>query len=162
MRKRISLFLTLILLFSSCAPITTLAADDNENNEYFTQEEIEQFEHVHAVYIETRASGLITGKSLTIAKNGTKLLISGYTRGTSEVNKCGFTEVIIQRKKASESKWSNYKTYDDLYSDSNYYSLSKSLTVTSGYQYRVTATHYAKKSLFSTQKIEVTTGYLTF
>jgi len=162
MKKYISLFLTLILLFSCFAPATTFAAGVDEDNKYFTQEEIEQFEDVDAVYIEARASGLITGKSLTIAKNGTKLLISGYTRGTSEVKKCGFTEVVVQRKKASESKWSNYKTYDDLYSDSNYYSLSKSLTVTTGYQYRVTATHYAKKSLLSTQKIEVTTGYLTF
>ena len=42
------------------------------------------------------------------------------------------------------------------------YTLNKSLTIATGYQYRVTAIHYAKKSLFSTQKIEVATGYLTF
>ena len=45
-----------------------------------------------------------------------------------------------------------------------YYSIgiSKSLTVTSGYQYRVTCTHYAKKSLLSTQKINNTSNTVTF
>lgn len=99
MKKYISLFLTLILLFSCFAPATTFAAGVDEDNKYFTQEEIEQFEHVDAVYIEARASGLITGKSLTIAKNGTKLLISGYTRGTSEVKNVDLLKLLFKEKK---------------------------------------------------------------
>lgn len=102
---------------------------------------------MNAVYIETRESCLSIGKSLTIVKNLPKLVISGYTCGTSEVNKCGFTKVAVQREKSNESKWLTFKTYKDLYEDSNYYSLNQSLTVTVCYKYRVTATHYAKKSL---------------
>ncbi len=162
MKKFISLFLVCVMSVIGFMPNTVLASDNTTEDVYYSQDEFEQLEHVDAIYVETRASGLIAAKSLAIAKDGTKLVIRGYTQGTSEVKKCGFTEVVVERKKASASSWSEYKTYDDLYSDSNYYSLSKSLTVTSGYQYRVTATHYAKKSLFSTQKIEVTTGYLTF
>lgn len=162
MKKFISLFLICVMSVICIIPSTALASDNETEDVYYSQEEFEQLEHVDAVYVETRATGLIVAKSLSIAKDENKLVIRGYTQGSSEVKKSGFTEIVVQRKKASESKWSNYKTYDDLYSDSNYYSLSKSLTVTTGYQYRVTATHYAKKSLLSTQKIEVTTGYLTF
>lgn len=88
--------------------------------------------------------------------------ISGYTQGSDEVIKCGFTKVVIQRRASTSASWSNYKTLNDLYSSSDYYRLSKSIPVNYGYQYRVTATHYAKKSLLSTQKIDSTTGYLTF
>lgn len=93
---------------------------------------------------------------MSIAKDGTKLVIRGYTQETSDVIKCGFTEVVLQRK-SQRIQMVNYKIYYDLYADSNYYSLSKSLTVTLGYP-----THYEKKSLFSTQKVEVATGYLSF
>lgn len=96
------------------------------------------------------------------SKDATTLIIKGYTYGNSEVKKCGFTKIIIQRKKSSESSWSNYKTYNDLFSESNKYKLSKSVAVEKGYQYRAKATHYAKKSLLSTQKIDSTTGSLTF
>lgn len=100
--------------------------------------------------------------SFRISKKGTSLILYGITQGNSEVVKCGFTKVVIQRKKSSSTSWSNYKTYNDLFSESNNYTLNKSVAVEKGYQYRVTATHYAKKSLLSTQKIEVTTGSLTF
>ena len=141
---------------------TAFAADSSEDNLYFTQEEFNLLEHTYAPGISTYSTGLILENTLGIGKNGTSLLISGKTVGSSEVKKCGFTKVVIQRKKSTESSWSNYKTYTDLYSDSNYYALSKSVTVEKGYQYRVTARHYAKKSLFSTQKEDSTTGYLTF
>ena len=100
--------------------------------------------------------------SFSIRKNGTSLILYGITKGNNEVKKCGFTKVIIQRKKSSENSWSNYKTYNDLFSESNSYTLNKSVAVEKGYQYRAKATHYAKKSLLSTQKIDSTTGSLTF
>ena len=120
-------------------------------------------ENTSAIGISPYSTGLISGCDIRIAKQGsTTLLISGYTNGSSEVVKCGFTKVVIQRKKSSSTSWSNYKTYKDLYSNSTKYKLSKSITVEKGYQYRVTATHYAKKSLLSTKKIDSTTGSLTF
>ena len=42
----------------------------------------------------------------------------------------------------------DYKTYEDLYIDDVAYILTKSLTVPTGYQYRVTCIHYAKKNIF--------------
>lgn len=162
MKKYISLFLAILIITTCFAPVTVLAADSAEDDVYFTQEEFEFLEHTYAVGITPYTNGLITNNKLGIAKDGTTLKITGLTEGSSNVVKCGFTKVVVQRKTASSSSWSNYKTYNDLYSDSTKYRLSKSLTVDKGYQYRVTATHYAKKSLFSTQKIDSTTGYLTF
>ncbi len=161
MKKHLSIILALLVIILCFAPCTALASN-NEDNIIISDEEFDLLEHVEGSYIETRTTGLIVDKKLVIAKSGSNLVISGYTICTSSVVKCGFTKVVIQRKKSSETSWTNYKIYNDLFSDSNTYNFSKSVAVTSGYQYRVTATHYAKKSLLSTQKIDVTTGYLTF
>ena len=142
MKKYISIFLTLIIII---ACVTAFAADSSKDDVNFTQEELELLENTSAIGISPYSTGLISGCDIRIAKQGsTTLLISGYTNGSSEVVKCGFTKVVIQRKKSSSTSWSNYKTYKDLYSNSTKYKLSKSITVEKGYQYRVTATHYAK------------------
>lgn len=161
--KRFMLVLVSFVLLLGCAfPITASATNVDEQSAIFTKEEFESLEHTYATYNQSRATGLITDCSLGIAKSGNTLKISGYTYGSDAVTKCGFTEVIVQRRTDSNSSWSDYLTYEDLYSSSNSYTLTKSVTVDSGYQYRVTATHYAKKSLFSTEKITGTTGTLTF
>ena len=162
MRKIIAILLFSLVFVSTIMPTTTFAANNTDDNAYFTQEEFESDEHIYAVYPQTRATGLIIGKNLGISKSGTTLKITRYTTGSTDVVKCGFKEVVVQRRSSSSASWSDYKTYEDLYSESTRYNLSKSLTVATGYQYRVTAIHYAKKSLLSTQKIEVSTGYLTF
>ena len=165
MKKIISIILIVIALLTCVIPTTALAANNTEDDIYFTQEEFHALNPIYAEYEEisnARATGLIIRKNLAIAKNGSSLVISGYTYGSSDVIKCGFEEVVIQRRASTSASWSDYKTYEDLYSESAKYTLNKSLTIATGYQYRVTAIHYAKKSLFSTQKIEVATGYLTF
>ena len=162
MKKYLSIILSAIIAITCLIPFTAFAEDNTEYDAEFTQAEFESLEHVYAVSIQPYSSGLITDYRLGIAKSGNNLQISGYTQGSDEVIKCGFTKVTIQRRTSSSGSWSNYKTLNDLYSNSDYYKLSKSLTVDKGYQYRVTATHYAKKSLLSTQKIDSTTGYLTF
>lgn len=165
MKKIISIMLVFLAIVFCIVPTTALASNSTENDTYFTQEEFELLNPIHAAYegnANTRATGLITDYDLAIAKSGSKLVIKGYTYGNSEVVKCGFKEVVVQRRSSSSASWSDYKTYEDLYSESTKYTLNKSLTVATGYQYRVTAIHYAKKSLLSTQKIEVSTGYLTF
>lgn len=161
-KNLISIFLALLIVFCSVMPFTVFAADSTEDDASFTQEEFESLEHIYADYVQSRATGLIVSHTLGIAKSGSNLLITGTTNGSSEVKKCGFTKVVVERRKDSSSGWSEYKQYNDLYSDSNYYKLSKSVAVGTGYQYRVTAVHYAKKSLFSTEKITVSTGTLTF
>lgn len=163
MKKYISIFFAILMIITCFAPVTVFAADSSKDDVCFTQEELELLEKTTAVGISPYSTGLISKYDIRIAKQGaTTLLISGYTHGSSEVIKCGFTKVVVQRKKATATSWSNYKTYKDLYSESTKYNLSKSLTADKGYQYRITATHYAKKSLLSTQKIDSTTGYLTF
>ena len=108
--------------------------------------------------ITTYTTGLIIEYSIAIQKSGNTLTIVGKTNCVSEVVKCGFKEVKIQQRTSNSASWSDYKTYTDLYADSSVYTLTKSLTVSSGYQYRVVCTHYAKKSLLSTQKIDNTSN----
>lgn len=162
MKKYLSIILSAVIAIICLIPFTAFAKENTEYDANFTQAEFESLEHVYAISIQPYSSGLITDYKLGIAKSGNNLQISGYTKGSDKVIKCGFTKVTIQRRTSQSESWSNYKTLNDLYSDSNYYKLSKSIPVNSGYQYRVTATHYAKKSLLSTQKIDSTTGYLTF
>lgn len=162
MKKNLSVFLTILMAICCLTPSYAFAAVNSEFDSEFTQQEFESLEHTYAVSIQPYSTGLITNHTLGIAKSGNNLLITGYTKGSSSVVKCGFTKVIVQRRASSSASWSNYKTFNDLYSESNYYKISKSVPVDKGYQYRVTATHYAKKSLFSTQKIDATTGCLSF
>lgn len=163
MKKIISILLTILMTVCCFSPYYAFAEDCKNDDAYFTQEEFESFEHTYAIGITSYTNGLITDRKLGIAKkDATTLIIKGYTYGNNEVKKCGFTKVIIQRKKSSENSWSNYKTYNDLFSESNSYTLNKSVAVEKGFQYRAKATHYAKKSLLSTQKIDSTTGSLTF
>lgn len=110
----------------------------------------------------TRASDLIHFYSIAISKDGNTLYIVGKTTGTTEVVKSGFKEVVVQRRVNSSSSWTDYVTYEDLYIEQVGYNLAKSLTVPSGYQYRVTCVHYAKKNLFSVQKIDNVSNILTF
>ncbi|MCM1363627.1 MAG: hypothetical protein NC122_08655 [Faecalibacterium sp.] len=162
MKKIISVLLTLLTIISCVCSFTANAATDDKDNVAFTNEYFESLNHVYAEDIQPMATGLITAKRFGIAKDGTKLVMTGHTICSNEVVKCGFSKIVIERKLASETKWSTYTTYKDLCASSNIYNLSKSITVEKGYQYRATATHYAKKSLLSTQKITSSTGSLTF
>lgn len=166
-RKVISIFLSVIAMITCILPTTAFAAtnDASADDADFTKTEFEALNPIYAEYEEiskARATALILGKDVGIAKSGSSLIISGYTTGSADVVKCGFKEVVIERRKNSNSSWGEYKVYKDLYSSSNKYTLSKSVTVPSGYQYRVTVVHYAKASLFSTQKVEGVSGYLSF
>ena len=112
--------------------------------------------------IEPFATGLINGYYIGISKDGNKLIIAGKTIGATGVIKSGFTKVTIQRRKDSSSSWTDFKVYEDLYNDATSYFLSKSYIVISGYEYRVTCTHYAKKNLLSVQKIDNTSNTIQF
>lgn len=161
MKKYLSIILSIFMAICCLVPYTVLASN-TEDDIVIKKTEFEKLEHTYAEYVETRATDLIVNKNLGIAKSGSSLVISGSTTGTSSVIKCGFTKVTIQQRKRSSDNWINYKSYNDLYSDSNTYTLGKKVSVPSGYQYRVTAIHYAKQSMFSIQKIEASTTYLQF
>lgn len=156
MRRVIKSISFILLALVMLVPTTTFAAEE-EVPEWqditMSEEEIDEFLAPYMVdNTMSRASGLITAYGMSIQKSGTSLKIVGKTICASGVTKCGFTEVIVQRRLRSTDSWSQYDKYTDLYSNSTVYALTKAITPPSGYQYRITCTHYAKKIL-STEKI---------
>lgn len=167
MKKVLAFALSICFLFSLFVPNTAFASveegvgdwqdislSEEEFNEILTNNPNNE--------IRPLASGLILSYSIGISKNGNTLIIAGKTTGATGVIKCGFTKVTIQRRKDSSNAWTDYKTYEDLYNDAGIYALSKSYIVISGYEYRVTCTHYAKKNILSVQKINNTSNTIKF
>ena len=167
MKKTLKLIITGFLICLFLIPYTAFADTSQITAEWQDIELTNQeFEALLANNpnneISPYTSGLIVTYMISVSKNGSNLIITGRTTGTAEVVKSGFTKVTIQQRKNSSSSWSNYQSYSSLYNDRSSYNLSKTLAVPSGYQYRVTCTHYAKKSLFSTEKIDNTSNIVTF
>lgn len=127
--------------------ISVVAANTETTSDSVLSNEviIEEAEGVYNSNANTRATGLISQKTLTLSKTSTQLIISAKTKGSDEVDKCGFTYIKLQR--LVNGSWTDYSTYcySDLYSESNSYLFSKSITPPSGYTYRVVAEHYAAK-----------------
>lgn len=141
-KRIVSMIMVLIILFCSFSFVTY--ARDNSGN-------------------EIQASGLIFRYNLAISKkDSTTIHIEGLTDCDPVVVKCGFKNLIVQRRASSSSSWSDYYDYGNIYDDSNLAALGKYLAVDVGYQYRVTCKHYAKKNLFSTQTISNTSNIVTF
>lgn len=166
MKKLFMSAVIFILLLSMLLPTVAFAADSSQPEEWqditLTEQEIEDILALNPDNgISTYASDLITAYYIGISKNGNTLIVVGKTYAIPEVKKCGFKEVVIQQRKSSSDSWSTYTKYTDLYIDVSSYTLSKSLTVPSGYQYRVTCIHYAKKNFFSVQKISNVSNIVT-
>ena len=167
MKKFFKLTIIGLLIWSFIIPYTAFADDYGIQNELqdiqLTDEEFESLLGNNPNNaVSTYASGLIISYVISASKNGSNLIITGRTSCSSDVVKCGYTKITIQQRKNSSSSWSNYKSYSGIYEDTFLCNLSKTLAVPSGYQYRVTCTHYAKKSLFSTEKIDNTSNIVTF
>ncbi len=167
MKKIFSLIVVGCLFFTLLIPTNAFASVGGEQAEW--QDIVlsdEEFEKILSNNVNNKimpyASGLINNYSIAISKSGSNLIIAGTTYGKSNVTKCGFTKVTVQRKSSSSTSWSNYQTYNDLYKDARSYTLSKTLSVPSGYEYRVICTHYAKVNIFSTQKIDNTSNTIKF
>ncbi len=159
LKRFLKVIIVSLLLITMLMPQTAFASNTEVPHDwediYLTEEEFNEIlANNPNSNVSTCASGLIVFYNMAISKDGNDLLIAGYTDCTVDVVKCGFKEVIIQRRKNSSSSWADYRTYTELYADSDYYSLGKIITVPTGYQYRVVCTHYAKKNILSTQKID--------
>lgn len=155
--KKVLKSISLILLSLVMLVPTTAFADEETVPEWqditLSEEEIDEILSPYIVdNTMSRASGLITAYAVAIQKSGSSLKIVGKTACASGVTKCGFTEVIVQRRKGTTGSWSQYAKYTALYSNATGYTLTKTITPPSGYQYRISCTHYAKKIL-STEKI---------
>ncbi len=168
MKKFFKLMITSLLLFSFLIPYTAFAEVSGTNPEWH---DIELSEEEFNAILENNpddgitpyTSGLITLYRIAISKSGTNnLVIAGKTSCTSEVVKCGFSTITIQRRANSSSSWVKYKSCETEYNNSSICNLSRSYTVDKGYQYRVVCTHYAKKNLLSTEKINNTSNIITF
>lgn len=105
-----------------------------------------------------RISGLIATYYIGISASGTSLTFGAKIVCKTDVVKCGFKEIMIQRRKSSSDSWADYFSYKELYTNGSSYTYAKTVPVTSGYQYRATCKHYAKKSLLSTQTINDTSN----
>jgi hypothetical protein len=175
MKKFFSILVALLLCtstFSLVANASELKAGEPDD-EYIsiTMDEINQLEHVDGMIVSppliqplSSSSDLIQGYSLTLAKNGTQLIIYGSTMCVSSVTKSGFTYIRLQRYVSGS--WQNYSSYTEQYKNATSYTFSKAVSAASGYSYRVICEHYAEKPyllLFkTTQTISNQTGSLSF
>ena len=158
MKKIISFFVCLILIISS------FSVEINAVNEDY-EPVILNFA-VTAVDVDitnenTRASGLITSYGLNLSKSGKTLYLTGQTYCAPGVVKCGFKNLTVERGKSSSYDWEDYYEYGNVYVEAVGAALDTSLVVASGYQYRITCKHYAKKSLLVTQSISNASGIVT-
>ena len=162
MKKFFMSAIVFTLLISLLLPTVAFAADDGQPEDWqdisLTEQEIDDILALNPDNDISTYASLIARYSIAISKSENSLIIVGNTVGTYEVKKSGFKEVVIQQRKTINDSWSTYIKYTDLYIDNTSYTISKSITVPSGYQYRVTCIHYAKKSLLSTQKISNTSN----
>lgn len=161
MKRLVSLLLSAIVLFTCCV-FQTSAINEENFVPYVIDFSLTSpaFEKESEVS-ENRASGLILIYGLEISVTGTTLKIRGETYCEGSVVKSGFKNLVVQRKKPSSTAWSDYYDYGDLYNNSYSATLSTTLAIESGYEYRVTCKHYAKKSLLVTQSISNTSNVVS-
>lgn len=138
-------FVFVITMFNLSA-FATEAKNENHYEIILSDETIiEEVEGVYNTNANAKATGLITQKTLKLSKTSTQLIISATTKGSDEVDKCGFTYIKLQR--LVNGSWADYSTYCyyDQYNESNSKTFSKYITPPSGYTYRVICEHYAAK-----------------
>lgn len=177
LKKVICGLLAAVMMSAVMCPLTAFAAEKDApateaepivTSTAITREEFEQLEYVEGENNfeqnpMLRASGLINERKLDMARSSSNIIIVYATTGCiPEVSKCGFTEIIVQRRISSNQAWSNYITLEDKYTNSCHFETTYNMGITPGYQYRVTGVHYAYRNLFSTQKIDNSTPYMQF
>lgn len=168
MKKTLKTVIAIIMTVVMLAP-TALAADETMpqwEDAFMTESEINAILADSMIYTDPtneKASNLISAYAITVLKqDSTTLRILAKTTGTTQVVKCGFKEIVVQRRANSSSAWTDYKTFEDIYIEQVAYTIAKNVTVQTGYQYRATCIHYAKKNIFSVQKIDNVSNTLTF
>lgn len=161
MNKIVSVFLCLTLFISSFV-FDISAVDGNETAPIVLSFSLTtDLDTIETDGNNIRVSGLITSYGLSLETSGTTLKIYGQTHATQEVSKCGFKNLVIQRRASSSASWQDYYDYGNVYADGSAANLSTTLSVASGYQYRISCKHYAKKSLLVTQSISNTSNIVT-
>lgn len=150
MKKFISLFLAVLSLISILS-INTFARGEISESAIVIEDEI--IEEVYGLYntsnnsdVSVMSTGLITSKSLKLSKTTDKLMITAKTSCSTDVTKCGFTYIKLQR--LINGTWTDYSSYCyyDQYNESNSKNFEKTISAPKGYTYRVVCEHYAEKT----------------
>lgn len=161
MKNFIKLTLIFSLVLINIFPVHAFATEKVPQWEdaEFSEEELAQIYALGTkLELNERATGLILDGIIAVSNSGTTLYIYGEISCTTEVKKCGFKEIVVQKRTTANGEWVNIFTYEDLYSDFYSHTSQKNLGVVAGYDYRVTCIYYAKKNIFSVQKIEATSN----
>lgn len=157
--KRITTFILSLVLIFSAISFENCAVNEEEAPAvlyFIVTTESEQI--IDATNENARVSGLITSYGLDLTKSGTTLTLRGQTYGTVEVVTSGFKNLTVERRKTSDDSWEDYYEYGNVYRDAVAANLSTTLVVASGYQYRISCKHYAKKNILLTQSISNTSN----
>ena len=108
------------------------------------------------------STNLISQATLSIYLESNRILrIVAYTLCTDVFDTVGFKDITIQRW--INGAWSNVSVWSAYQNNTSSYLYDYSTTVTGGYYYRVTLTHYAKEGWWifaDTQEIYNETSYL--
>ncbi len=168
MKKFLETAIVVFMCIVSVLPIKTFASETSQIQCYdanFSEERIQQILELNPQKNSSaRADDLILTYNIAIAKNSSNSSYIDMVAKmfcTGSVVKCGFKKIVLQKRPSTSSSWTNSLTFEDLYRDSFSHTLGKTFSVNKGYQYRVVCTFYAKKSLFVTQKIEISSNYIT-
>ena len=158
MKKIISILLCVTMLMATFA-FDISATNETDNTPIILSFSLTgDFDETAANGNETRVSGLITSYGLSLEKSGTTLKIYGQTYGSVGVVRTGFKDLVIQRRASTSDSWKEYYDFGNLYIDMGAANLDTTLVVESGYQYRISCKHYAKKNLLSVQTIANTSN----
>ena len=108
------------------------------------------------------ATGLLAVVSLEVyLVNGNTILLEGTTDATEVLNKIGYQNITLQRYE--NGQWTNLKVWSTYKTNAYYYDYDYETTVTEGYYYRFTATHYGENDwlIFSSvQTVYNETSYI--
>ncbi len=166
MKRIIKSTLVLTLCLISLFNVHAFALEKNDievQDIFLSQDEINEILAKGNTYTAPeRATGLILDGAFSI-NNDYKLLqfVALMDCGT-EVVRCGFEDIIVQRRASSSDSWSFYYQFDDDIVDYCSHSTIKAVTTVKGYEYRVICTLYAKKNFFSVQRINVETNIIAW
>lgn len=160
MKRIVSFFLSVIMMVSFFAIDSTAIYDEGATPQVITFNVVDLTD-IGAPGNNTRVTGLIWSYGLSVTASGNVLTIDGNTYGSLEVVRSGFKDLTVEYRKNSSYSWEDYHEYGNVYSDSTGSGISTKLTVTKGYQYRVTCKHYAKKNLLLVETISNASNIVT-
>lgn len=125
-QKAIAIGMTLMLVIGATASAAAPSTGDSANN-------VGGSNSVQNIAIATMYNNLTKSSSTTLICEGSTTVRSGY-----------YAEVVVELQQYKNSEWNTIKTWSD--TDSDFASVYKTCSVSSGYSYRLRLTHTAYDS----------------